>query len=164
MIEYLPVVLTGIGLTASILYYSHILRNANKTQKMALETRQVQLFMSIGDVRNSIEFQRLFYKVAYVDEWSDIGDYIAKYGPENDLEAYSNHMYIWQLYDTVGFLLEKEVIDLSFLDDLLMTSIVDVWTKYEPVIYALRERSGKPKLWKQFEYLAKELKKNTEDK
>ena len=159
MIEYLPIVLTGIGLTASILYYSTILRNANKTQKMQLETRQVQMFMSIGSVRNSIEFQRLFYKVAYIDEWSDIEDYYRKYSPRNNLDAYSEHLYIWQLFDTVGFLLEKSVIDLSFLDDLLKTSIMDVWIKYEPVINALRERSSKPKLWNQFEYLANELMK-----
>ncbi|MCW4012045.1 MAG: hypothetical protein NWF07_03535 [Candidatus Bathyarchaeota archaeon] len=161
MIEYLPIVLTGIGLTASILYYSIILRNANKTQKMQLETRQVQMFMMIGNVRNSIEFQRLFYRVAYIDEWSDIEDYYRKYNPEKNLDGYSEHLYIWQLFDTIGFLLEKSVIDLSFLDDLLKTSIMDVWIKYEPVIYALRERSSKPKLWKQFEYLANELMKTT---
>lgn len=161
MIEYLPIVLTGIGLTASILYYTTILRNANKTQKMQLETRQVQMFMMIGNVRNSIEFQRLFYRVAYIDEWSDIEDYHSKYGPMNNLDAYSEHLYVWQLFDTVGFLLEKSVIDLSFLDDLLKTSIIDVWIKYEPVINALRERSSKLKLWKQFEYLANELMKST---
>ena len=158
MIEYLPIVLTGIGLTVSILYYSTILRNANKTQKMQLETRQVQMFMTISNVRSSTEFQKLLYRVAYIDEWSDVEDYYRKYSPQNNLDTYSEHMYIWQLFDTIGFLLEKSVIDASFLDDLLKTSITDVWTKYEPVINTLRERSSKPKLWNQFEYLANELK------
>lgn len=159
MIEYLPVVLTGIGLTASILYYSHILRNANKTQKLTLETRQVQMFMNISDVRSTPEFQKLLYRVAYVDEWSDIEDYYRKYGPKENLDNYSEHMYIWQLFETTGFLLEKGVIDDSFLDDLFKITLIDVWTKYEPVIHALRERSGKQKLWNQFEYLATELMK-----
>ena len=161
MIEYLPIVLTGIGLTVSILYYSTILRNANKTQKMNLETRQIQMFMSISNVKNSVEFQRLFYRIAYIDEWSDIEDYFRKYYQKNNLDVYSEHLYIWQLFDTIGFLREKSVIDLSFLDDLLKTSITDVWVKYEPVIKALRERSGKPKLWNQFEYLANELLKTS---
>jgi len=161
MIEYLPIVLTGIGLTASILYYSTILRNANKTQEMQLETRQVQMFMMISNVRNSVEFQRLFYRVAYMDEWSNMEDYYRKYSPESNLDGYSEHLYIWQLFDTIGFLLEKSVINLSFLDDLLKTSITDVWIKYEPVINSLREKSGKPKLWKQFEYLANELMKTS---
>ena len=54
MIEYLPLVLTGLGLTASIAYYANILNNANKTrelqlkaQEQALETRQAQLLMQI---------------------------------------------------------------------------------------------------------------------
>ena len=47
MIEYLPLVLTGIGITVSILYYTSVLRNANKTQQMQLETRQAAMFMKL---------------------------------------------------------------------------------------------------------------------
>ena len=43
--EFLAVILTGLGLTASIVYYASILRNANKTQEIQLETRQAQLYM-----------------------------------------------------------------------------------------------------------------------
>ena len=57
MIETIALVLTGLGLTASIVYYANILNNANKTrelqlesqeltrkaQEQALETRQAQL-------------------------------------------------------------------------------------------------------------------------
>ncbi len=50
MIEALAFVLTGLGLTASLVYYSNILSNANKTrelqlkaQNLTLETRQGQL-------------------------------------------------------------------------------------------------------------------------
>lgn len=59
--EFIAIILTGFGLTASILYYSSILRNANKTRELqlkaqelqlkaqehAIETRQAQLFMQI---------------------------------------------------------------------------------------------------------------------
>jgi hypothetical protein len=38
MIDYLPLILTGIGIIASILYYASVLRNANTT-------RQAQLYM-----------------------------------------------------------------------------------------------------------------------
>ena len=37
-LEVLALVLTGLGLTASIVYYANILLNANKTQKLQLET------------------------------------------------------------------------------------------------------------------------------
>lgn len=78
MIEYLPLVLTGIGLSVSIIYYASILKNANKTQRMQLETRQVQLFMTINETRGSPEFQKLFYRITFMDDWKDIDDYFAK--------------------------------------------------------------------------------------
>ena len=161
MIEFLPLVLTGIGLTASILYYAIVLRNANKTQQMQLETRQLQMFMTISGVRGSPAFQKLLYRVTFIDEWKDLEDYFDRYGPENDIDAYSEHAYIWQIYDTIGFLLKKKVIDLSFLDDVLKASVLVAWRKFEPVINANRQRANQHNLWNQFEYLADEIKKTT---
>ena len=42
-IEYLPIVLTGIGIIVSILYYAMVLRNQNTT-------RQAQLLMQINNI------------------------------------------------------------------------------------------------------------------
>ena len=159
MIEYLPLVLTGIGLMVSILYYTSILRNANNTQRMQLETRQVQLFMNIDAARGSPEFQKLFYRVTFMDEWKDIDDYFAKYGPENNLDAYSEHSFIWQRFDSLGLLLKKKVIELSYFDDLLNSSVLAAWNKFEPVIDATRIRVNQPNLWNQFEFLANEIRK-----
>ena len=49
MIEYLPLVLTGIGIMASIIYYANVLRNANKT-------RETQLFYGIINQMNQPYF------------------------------------------------------------------------------------------------------------
>jgi len=38
--EFIALILTGLGLTASIVYYANVLSNANKTQQLQLETRQ----------------------------------------------------------------------------------------------------------------------------
>jgi hypothetical protein len=147
-----------LALTASILYYSINVRNANKTQKMQLETRQVQIFMNnIIGVRSSPEFQKLIYRVTFIDEWNDLQDYFNRYGPEHNLDAYSEHMFVWQLYDSVGFLLKKEVIDLSYIDDLFKASLIVAWKKFEPVIKMNRQRVNQPNLWNQFEYLAEEV-------
>jgi hypothetical protein len=39
-LDYLPLVLTGIGIIASILYYASILRNANKTRELQLKAQE----------------------------------------------------------------------------------------------------------------------------
>ena len=158
-LEFVGLVFTGLSISLSIVYYASVLRNANKTQQMQLETRKVQLFMTISETKSSPEFQKLIYRVTFIDDWDDLDDYFRKYGPMNNLDGYSEHAYLWQLYDTVGFLLKKEVIDVSFLDDLLKATVLFAWSKFEPVIKANRERAGQPNLWNQFEYLANEIKK-----
>ena len=60
MIEFLPLVLTGLSITASIIYYSNTLANATKT-------RQTQLFMSLYDKYQSTEFRRLLFSVLEMD-------------------------------------------------------------------------------------------------
>lgn len=156
-VEQVLYIVPILALTASILYYSVIVRNSSKTQKMQLETRQVQMFMNISGVRSSPEFQKLIYRVTFLDEWNELEDYFIRYGPEKDLDAYSEHLFVWQLYDTVGFLVTKGVIDLSFIDDLFKSSLIVAWRKFEPVIKANRERVDQLSLWSHFEYLAKEI-------
>ena len=157
-IEQILYIVPILALTASILYYAIILRNANKTQTMQLETRQVQIFMNnISGVRSSPEFQKLIYKVTFLDEWKDLEDYFNRYGPEKNLDAYSEHLFVWQLYDTIGFLVNKGVIDLSFIDDLFKESLLAAWRKFESVIIMNREKVNQPNLWNQFEYLAEEI-------
>jgi len=108
-------------------------------------------------VRSSPEFQKLIYKVTFMDEWDNLEDYFNKYGPEKNLDSYSEHLFVWQLYDTIGFLVKKEVIDLSFIDDLFKASLLAAWRKFEPVIKMNREKVNQPNLWNHFEYLAEEI-------
>ena len=94
MIEYLPLVLTGLGLTASIIYYAKVLENANKTralqlkaQEETLETRKTQLYMSLYAVIQSHDFGTRLYTVLNW-EWDNFNDFESKYGlfsnnPEN---------------------------------------------------------------------------------
>ena len=158
--ELIAVVLTGFGLIASISYYVRFLWLTNRTQLLQLETRQVQLFLDITATTASPEFQKLFYRVAFVDEWEDVEDYFAKFGPESDLDRYSEHMFIWQRFDSLGLLLRKEVIDIDFLGVVLMASAVATWHKYAPVIQQARQRFGQPGLWSGFEYLANQVERS----
>ena len=61
--EFLAIIVSVLGLAASITYYAIILNNANKTQQQQLETRQTQLFMSINKDMTSKEFVTNYYAV-----------------------------------------------------------------------------------------------------
>ena len=63
-LEFVALILTGLGLTASIVYYANILNNANKTrelqlksQEQTLETRQTNILMNLYTYQGSTEFQ-----------------------------------------------------------------------------------------------------------
>ena len=159
-LELVAVVLTGFGVAASISYYVKYLLLTNKTQLLHLETRQVQLFLDITQSTASPEFQKLFYRVAFLDEWEDVADYFARYGPESNLDVYSEHMFIWQRFDTLGLLLRKGVVDIDFLGDVLMASALSTWEKYSPVIREARNRFGQPGMWSGFEFLADQVERS----
>jgi hypothetical protein len=65
-LEIIALVLTGLSITASILYYTMNLRNANKTQQLALENRQAQLYMQLMNKDTSQEFQKLAYDIRHM--------------------------------------------------------------------------------------------------
>ena len=77
MIEYLPLVLTGLGIIVSILYYTSVLRNQNETQQMQLETRNAQFFIQFAKEINTPEKASNWAKLARY-EWKDLKDFEEK--------------------------------------------------------------------------------------
>ncbi|ONI47557.1 hypothetical protein AN643_04305 [Candidatus Epulonipiscioides saccharophilum] len=150
-------IIQTVSLVVGIIYYLTIMRNSQENQKQALETRQAQLYMTLHETRRSPEFQKQWYKTAFLDEWESYEDYLNKYGPENDFESYAEHGSIYQFYDGIGFLLKKKIIDLSYIDDNLRHSILLIWDRHESIINGNRRRLNRPHLWKHFEYLVNEI-------
>jgi hypothetical protein len=156
MIEYLPLVLTGIGIIASILYYSRVLRNANKTQQNQLETRQAQLFMNIYETYSSKQYQKDRERMFVIWEFEDFDDFFNKYGADVNPEDHA----IWDMFTShfegIGVLVKRGLIDSSLVYDLMYGSIIRFWDKFEPILLGLRELSG-PKTWEDIEFLKNEM-------
>jgi len=106
-IEYLPIVLTGLGLTASIIYYAIVLRNANKTQQLQLETRQAQLFMTLYETYRSQEF-RMQWTSILKQEYTDFEDFWNKYGLSNNPEAWANWQSVASFFHGIGILVKRD--------------------------------------------------------
>jgi len=159
MIESIPYVLTGIGIIVSILYYTSVLRNANKTRELQLqaqehqlETRQAQLFMNIYSHWNTPEFWKNYWYV--IDrEWTDFDDYQIKYGRENNLEGNAQSATLFAFYEGMGVLVKRELIDPRFVDDLLGGGIIGYREKMESIYREMRIRNDYPQIARQIEYL-----------
>lgn len=157
MIEYLPLVLTGLSITASILYYASVLRNQNKT-------RQAQLFMNLYETYRTTEFKNIYTDILFHWKWENYEDWWKKYGAENNPEAFSDWNSIAGYCDGVGVLLKKKLIDVSIVDELLANTIIPLWVKMGPNILEARDHRGSHQrplhdLHSNFEYLYNELTK-----
>ena len=154
-VEYLPIVLTGIGIMASILYYTSVLRNTNKTQQMQLETRSLQLFMQLYQDMSSPEGSKIYMEIMKY-EWDDSNDFSEKYG-RNNVEAYSKWTSIFRRYNTMGIFLRDNRLEPEMLYDYVGRSVIFVWNKYEPLVKEWRRNFNSPELYEWFEYLVHEM-------
>ena len=136
--EFLAIILTGLGLTASVLYYSTILSNANKTQKMALETRQTQLFLQFYDTVNAENMQTVTEILAW--EWEDYDDFLEKYYSPDLFSKYNTQ---FQRYNGIGLLAMRDQIDLDLVYQFVGSPIIRIWEKFKDIIVNRETYSGR---------------------
>ena len=158
MIETIGFILTGLGLTASIIYYANILNNANKTQQLQLETRQVQLFMNIFQNINSEESMTTWVELMRA-EFTDYDDWAKKYDSQVNPQSWGKRTHIWYNYHGLGVLLRDGIIKIELIDDLVGMLALHQWNKYGNIIKEMQVRQGLPRAYYGFEYLVEELEK-----
>ncbi len=150
MIESIPYVLTGIGIIISILYYTSVLRNANKTQQIQLDTRKAQLFTSVWEkvyteqaMDGDLDLMNIQFKTA--QDWEELLKNREKYKAWNWWGGY---------FEGMGLLVRDDFVDIDMVARLMSGSILSFWTKYKDGIMACRESNGWPRFMIEFEYLA----------
>ena len=163
-LEIVALVLTGLGLAASIIYYANILNNANKTrelqlksQELATETRQAQLFMQIYATYHSEEYIKAFEEIMRW-EYTGYDDYMSKYGADVNPEAYLMYRKVFGYLEGIGVLVRRGLIDVSLVDDLMSGFVIGFWEKLGPYMVERRRQMDWPQIGEQIEYLYNEVK------
>jgi hypothetical protein len=161
MIEYLPLVLTGIGIMASILYYTSVLTNANKTRK-------TQMLMDLYQTYRDPKFAEAWGEMMD-QEYSDFEDYWRKYGSDTNRVAWNKWQSVARVFHGIGVLLRRGMVDIELVEELLANIVFISWYKMGPIVIGFRERAknmhgGKGNSTKYdqlsgFEYLYNELNK-----
>ena len=160
MIEYLPLVLTGLGLAASIIYYANILNNANKTrelqlkaQKQAEETRQTQLYMRLWEKWDSDEFMQ---HIITINSWEfdTYEEFQEKYG----YDAFLPYGVVETFFEGIGVLVKRGLLDASIIADFMSSDLEYYWVKMKPVVDGVRNSTNP--IWAEHsEYLYNEVMK-----
>jgi hypothetical protein len=162
MIEYLPLVLTGIGIIVAIVYYTLTLRNANRTrelqlraQEQALETRQAQFFMQIyGRLHEKDHWEQ--YTEINSRTWDDIDDWWEKYGEKNN-QAMAAFASVGSYFEGIGVLIKENLVDMRLVAELMSGPIISFWEMHAPIIDELRVVMNEPRMLIETEFLYNEL-------
>jgi hypothetical protein len=152
-LEIIALVLTGLSITASIIYYANILNNSNKT-------REAQFIQQITAWRQNPEGWKI-NEMLYEMEWSDYQDFINKYdGSNNPEHAAKRNSFLYTL-DTWGHLMKTADLNREIVYDMMGRGIVSLWEKFKPIIYEMRINyfGDDDSYMKGFEYLYNEMMK-----
>ena len=152
----ISIIFAGLSIAASILYYASVLRNANKTQQMQLETRQAQLFMQIYSTWSSRESIKIRKELG-TWTWTDYDDFIQKYGEANNPEANHSFEELGNWYEGIGVLIKRKLIDPAFVDDLISGTTLWGWEKFGSIVRERRVRDNFPYFYEFWEYLYDEV-------
>ena len=156
-IETISIVFTGISISLAAFYYINTLRNTRRNQELQLETRQAQLFMTLF---NTIYNQDIWQLIDEIRNYSftDYNDFLEKYGPVNNPDAYAKLNNVFWLFTEMGNLVYRGLITLRDAGHLMGSSPISIWRKYGPIIEGLRVDYYSTKAGHlSFEYLAKNM-------
>ena len=148
------------GVIAGLSYYVMTVRNAQKNQRMAEESRQIQIIQ--GYLQAEEDFRRMIELLNM--EWTDYDDFERKYGSDNNPDNYAKRGSVWMLFNNLGYMLKNGLIDRETLFELMHVMPLVVWAKFEGVIKEIRRRYNQPLSWIYFDYLAEECTKYMQEK
>jgi hypothetical protein len=150
MIEYLPLVLTGLGLTASIVYYASILRNANRARERELINQRITMINE--------EFYAKWRKLL-LGEWTTYREYLITDQEDRDIISHFSTM-----LNSIGLLHRNKMIGSELIFSIYLPNfVIWTWEKVAPFIMGVRESMNNPEHYSGFEYLYKIYKEKYPD-
>jgi len=153
-LQTLSTIVAAASVVLGVIYYLYNLRTT-------LETRQASLFMQLYSIYESKDFLK-DYTDLWKYEYTDINDWMQKYHPVKNPEAYASFMRIGRFYEGVGILIEKKLISMDLVVELMREAIIFNWDRLKIYAYGQRELTHMP-IWAHFESLYNEVKARQPD-
>jgi hypothetical protein len=167
---YYMVAATGVLIAA--VYYIYNMRATRKTQELALKaqelslksqeqnlvTRQAQLFMQLYSQYYDKDWLEALHKTAFDMSFKDYNDFVAKYGPKENPDAYKSFDILSHYFEGAGVMAKNGLINPTMVAELFSEEFKDYWEKFSPIFIEYRRRSNNPKVCENQEYLYSLLK------
>ena len=146
----------ALGVCVAAAYYVLTLRTTQRNVQTTLETRHTQILLQLMD--NLKKDQPIWTKFMFTYKWSNLEDYLKKYGPEGNPEAWDEQLRLCINFEGLGIIISKGLIDVSIVYEMYGDWVLRYWEKWTPIVLELRRTYG-PEFFEWFEYLVGELKK-----
>jgi hypothetical protein len=144
-------IIRTVGILVGIVYYLTIMRNNQRNQKTAEETRKIQLLLD----HNRDIIGRNNWNSVMDMEWDDYNDFMSKYGWDSDPDLYEKRMGIWRRMHFSGLLIRDGLIDVSTFIDYIGDNSPLMWNKFKDIIEEQRVLFDSPNFLIGIEYGAK---------
>lgn len=160
-IQSITVVIAGISVIVGVINSILSSRRAEEqrqlsleTQQLTLETRQAQLFAQVYNRWSQRDTVKAYGVVRYKHKWTDLKDWLSKYGADVDPEAYADAMTLNSFFEGLGVLVKKGLIDIELVEDLFSQRIIWYWEEMHlKSIHDVREFTNDPTQYDSIEYL-----------
>ena len=144
-------IVAALAFTFAALNYMMLSRSDDKR-------REAELLMKLYKRWGEPDFLEAWNVVSAL-EWSDYDDYMSRYGPGANPELEVKRGMVGIYFESMGILLQRGLVDISQIDDMMSGYIIGYWSKYEPVMSEFRKRHNRPEAGEHIEYLYNEVKK-----
>ena len=155
----LPIILQILqtaGILVGIVYYITMMRNQQRNQELAVETRNAQFFIQLW---NSTTEEEDISLVFGEQTWETFEEWWEKYGVVNNPKAFGHWFRVMYIHEMFGVMVRRGLLDISLVDDVFSGGVLMLWNKYKPVVLGMRELFGYPQLQEHQEYLVNEIQK-----
>ena len=143
-ISSISVVIAATSVVIGVIFAVLELRNV-------VQQRQTDLIMRLYSTFGSKEFQEA-YQTMRTTDFKDYNDAMRK--------GYLPSWYtVATLFEGIGVLLHRKLVDIELVDHLFRESIRLVWEKAKPIMYDVRKQLNLPTYGRWFEYLYNEMQK-----
>jgi hypothetical protein len=140
---------TIFGVIAGFSYYVMNIMETRRSRRITLTTTLMQHFMTKEGSREIADLISM--------EWIDLDDYKRKYDHRINLENFSMRIAVWRLFESIGLLYRKGLLDLETINSGSTGIIPSLWLKFKPVVEMYRETDFHRSTWENWEYLAEKL-------
>ena len=128
------------GILVGIVYYFTIMRNSQRNQQLALESRQIATYIQTLGFRDK-EFMKAWADIG-MQEYSDFEDFLSKYYYDVDVESWSSFFSVGNMYHSVGHLVELGILTPEIVYKQEGELVIYAWETQRMVIEGFRTHRG----------------------